>query len=54
MTDSFGSLTNFTGLAVGSLIFGQGWVLTGAVTLAVIGALVIRMSWRRGKDIGDC
>ena len=54
MTDSFGGLTSFTGLAVGSLIFGQGWILTGAITLAVMGALVIRMNWRRRKDIGDC
>ena len=54
MIDSFGGLTSFTGMAVGSLVFGQGWILTGAITLVVMGALVIRTNWRRGKDIGDC
>jgi hypothetical protein len=53
MTDSFGGLTSFSGLAAGSLIFSQGWILVGAITLAVTGALVIRKNWRRGKDIGD-
>lgn len=47
-------MMSFTGLAAGSLIFGQGWILAGAITLAVMGALVIRMSWRRGKDISEC
>jgi hypothetical protein len=54
MTDAFGSVASFTGMAAGSLIIGQGWILVGAVTLAVMGALAIRMKWRRGKDIGDC
>jgi hypothetical protein len=53
MTDSFGGLTSFTGLAAGSLIIGQGWILVGAITLAVMSAVVIRVNWRRGKDIGD-
>jgi len=53
MTDTFGSVAGFTGMAVGSLIFGQGWILVGAVTMAVMGALAIRIKWRRGKEIGD-
>jgi hypothetical protein len=53
MTDSFGGMTSFMGLAVGSLIIGQGWVLVGAITLAAMSALVIRISWRREKDISD-
>jgi hypothetical protein len=54
MSDSFGGLTAFGGLAAGSLIFGQGWILAGAVALACLSALVIRLNWRRGKGIGDC
>jgi hypothetical protein len=53
VTDSFGGLTSLSGLAAGSLIIGQGWILAGAVTLALMGALAIRVNWRRGKDIGD-
>ena len=54
MNDSFGSLTTFGGLAAGSLIFGQGWILAGAVALAGLSALVIRLNWRREKGLGDC
>jgi len=46
-------MTSFTGLAAGSLILGQGWILAGAITLVAMGALAIRINWRRGKDIGD-
>jgi hypothetical protein len=54
MTDSWGGMTSFTGMAAGSLIIGQGRILAGVITLVVMGALVIRVSWRRGKDISDC
>lgn len=53
MTDSFGGQMGFAGLTASSLIFGQGWILAGAIALAVMGALAIRIGWRRGKSIGE-
>lgn len=53
MTDSFGGVTTLGGLAAGSLILGQGWILAGAIALTFLSALVIRLNWRRGKGIGD-
>jgi hypothetical protein len=53
MTDSFGGPMGFAGLTASSLIFGQGWILAGAIALAVIVAFAIRIGWRRGKGVGE-
>jgi hypothetical protein len=53
MAESFGGSMGFAGLAAGSLILGQGLILGVAITLAVVGAFVIRIGWRRGKAIGE-
>jgi hypothetical protein len=53
MTDSFGGQMGFAGLTASSLIFGQGWILVGAIAFAFIGAFAIRIGWRRGKGIGE-
>lgn len=41
------------GLVLGSLIISQTWLLGIAVALVLMGTLLIRFGWRRGKAGND-
>lgn len=47
---SYGSLPVTGGIAVGSIVIGQTSLVAMAVGLVVAGALLIRLSFRRGKS----
>ncbi|MGV2384205.1 MAG UNVERIFIED_CONTAM: hypothetical protein LOD86_02880 [Thermobifida fusca] len=38
------------GITLGGIFIGQLWLVVTAVALVAVGALIIRLSFRRGKD----
>jgi len=42
-------ITGVTGLAIGGLVVGQGYLLAAAAVLVATGAVLIRKTWRRNK-----
>jgi hypothetical protein len=42
-----------TGLAIGSLVIGQGYLLGAAAVLVATGAVLIRRTWRRNKLVNE-
>lgn len=52
----YGNGLAFTGLGtitIGGLVFDQVWLVAAAVTLVVVGALMVRFGFRRGKTAKD-
>ena len=46
-------ITGVTGLAIGSLVIGQGYLLAAATVLVATGAVLIRQTWRRRKLVNE-
>lgn len=52
----YGSGLAYTGLGtitIGGLVFDQVWLVAIAVSLVVVGALLVRFGFRRGKTAKD-
>jgi hypothetical protein len=41
-----------TGITVGGVFFQEAWLLAAAVGFIVLGAIAIRLGWRRDKSVG--
>lgn len=51
---NYGSLANTgAGLTIGGLVLNQTWLVAVAVGLVLVGALLIRLTFRRGKTPQD-
>ncbi len=46
-------ITGVTGLAIGGLIIGQGYLLAAGAVLVATGAVLIRKTWRRNKLVNE-
>lgn len=46
-------ITGVTGLAIGSLVIGQGYLLGAAAVLVATGAVLIRKTWRRNRLVNE-
>ena len=46
-------ITGVTGLAIGGLVIGQGYLLGAAAALVAVGAVLIRKTWRRNKLVNE-
>ncbi|MFE9099912.1 hypothetical protein [Actinomadura geliboluensis] len=41
------------GITLGGIFIGQLWLVVAAIVLVALGAVVIRLSFRRGKNAGQ-
>lgn len=41
------------GITLGGIFIGQLWLVIAAVALVAVGAVIIRLTFRRGRDAGQ-
>lgn len=42
-----------SGIVIGGVVVEQGWLIAAALALVTIGAVIVRLCFRRGKEATD-